>query len=80
MTRSQLMEGFAMTHEHEIPSDAQVRAMLENCGPMSAPDLVAALIEDGHDGADSRRAVHRCLNRGSITIDASLNLMARAYA
>ena len=69
-----------MTQDHEIPSDAEVREMLESHGPMSARDLVEALEQAGHDLADSRRAVHRCLNRGSIALDASMNLKVREYA
>lgn len=69
-----------MTHETEIPSDAEVRDVLEEHGAMSAPDLVAALVAAGHDKTDSRNAVHRCLNRGSIALDANMNLVARQYA
>jgi hypothetical protein len=70
------MEGSAMTHKNEIPSDGEVCAVLQRLGTVSARALVEELSRN-HSSRDSQRAVQRCLDRGKIQLGAGLRLSVR---
>lgn len=63
-----------MSHANEIPSDEEVRSVLGSGAPMEAGDLLRALEARGFTLQDSRRAVRRCLDRGSIVLGPDLRL------
>lgn len=71
----------AMKHNHdEIPSDAEVLAVLNRLGNLHAGDLVRELEKANHSRRDAQRAIQRCLDRGSIRLGQSLRLAPVMHA
>lgn len=69
-----------MAHIDEIPSDREVVDLVSQHGDLSAKSLVSVLQERGHSRRDSQRAIQRCLDRGSLQLGSSMNLVVTQRA
>lgn len=57
----------------EVPDASRIKLALDD-GPLSARELIAALVDQGFGNREARRGLQRELDRGSIRLGSSLRI------